>query len=238
MDFGVRQLQAEDFRDIDTRLTYFRTLSNLTTAPGIPEEPCLKIYNRATKAGSIFYVATEGKEVVGAASLMIPEGFNTGYLEDVVTRDGFKGNGIMKSLLQKLISENSQGDIDTIVLDCGTSLKRFYESFGFKQDNGQVQVRYDLWDPSNHDHVQSYPGITPSCFIEPKFAHNGARVMHLKARDPTHMNFETGDRNFAINSTCYKVIATATEDSLKDWEKQGFKPKSENPEIPMSLKIR
>ena len=231
MDFEVRKLEDKDFEDIDTRLAYFRTLRGLTSAESMPQEVCKLALHRGTKTGSKFYIAIQEKEIIGTASLMTPQnGSNMSYLEDVVTRNGFRGQGVMKALIEKIIDENSN---EQITLDCEKKLIPYYrKNFGFRRKNKKIQVRHNLRDPRSYSHLESYPGIIENCFIEQKFTHNGARVMHITSNS-SNQGF---DLNYARSSSCYKAIAIASVEDLKDWEKKGFKPKSPKPEYQMVLK--
>lgn len=87
-------------------------------------------------------------EIVGTATLLVQpnlthSGRPYGHIENVVTRNDMRGNGIGMILVENLINLGKKRDCYKIILDCKTDNIRFYEKSGF-QTTGQVEMRMDF----------------------------------------------------------------------------------------------
>lgn len=121
-----------------------------------PEENSQKILD-----GKCF-LAMDGKEVAGLVFLRCPiwpyltdkNGQGKWYCDksygmviNLAVREKYKGQGIGRMLLQRLIDECKQQNLESIMIDTSSKLKwlnKFYASFGFKK------VDFISWKTTNY----------------------------------------------------------------------------------------
>ncbi|PJA49266.1 MAG: histone acetyltransferase [candidate division SR1 bacterium CG_4_9_14_3_um_filter_40_9] len=143
MEYIVKELMKKDLEYLDS---FFVTLSNLTDAPKQTREKTENLLMGINEQGSKIFIAitTEG-EIIGALTLMVEQkmirgGAKAGHIEDVVTREGFEGNGIGKALMNTAIEEAKNCGCYKIILDCDNELTGYYKKFGFKTDGAFMRM--------------------------------------------------------------------------------------------------
>jgi ribosomal protein S18 acetylase RimI-like enzyme len=88
------------------------------------------------------YIACSSNRIVGSVCMMIRqsppvyelfEQGNLGYLMNIHTIEEFRGRGITKDLIQKVIELAGDLGIDYIHLHCTEDMTRFYSKLGFSE---------------------------------------------------------------------------------------------------------
>ena len=92
---------------------------------------------------TICLVAEIDNEIIGVASLHIIEKLTRkmGLIEDVAVDLKYRGNGIGKKLIQKLIVESKKQGCDKTVLNSTENNVPFYEKIGFTVNELQMVLR-------------------------------------------------------------------------------------------------
>lgn len=143
MEFIVEELSKKHLDYLDS---FFATLSNLTVAPKQTRERTENLLMGINEQGSkIFIAITPDHEIIGSITLMVEQkmirwGAKAGHIEDVVTREGYEGNGIGKALMNAAIEEAKNCGCYKIILDCDNELTWYYEKFWFKTDGAFMRV--------------------------------------------------------------------------------------------------
>ena len=143
MQYTIKELTVEDLDSLDS---FFATLSSLTTAPKQTRERTESLLMGINEQGSkIFIAITPEHEIIGSLTLMIEQkmirwGAKAGHIEDVVTREGYEGNGIGKALMNAAIAEAENCGCYKIILDCENELIGYYEKFWFKNDGAFMRM--------------------------------------------------------------------------------------------------
>ncbi len=98
----------------------------------------------------IGWLASEGSEIVGGAGLWLMEfpphflqiGPVRGYLLNFYTAPDFRGRGLAKVLLKKVVEEARRRGCEVLTLHASESGRPIYEKNGFKQTN-EMMLRFD-----------------------------------------------------------------------------------------------
>lgn len=144
MNFSIRQLNEED---LDSS-SFLETLSNLSDVKNLDASQAKNVFKRASQDGVYFLVATDdNNEVVSTVKLIIEPKFYhggkpAGHIEDVVTRQGFEGQGLSQALLQEAIKVAKEQGCYKIILDCKKELIPFYQKSGFTEHD--ICMRLDI----------------------------------------------------------------------------------------------
>ena len=83
------------------------------------------------------------KELVGFGSLHLSRkvrGGLIGFIEDIAILDNYRGNGIGKSILKKLITKAKEESCYKLVLECREEKKEFYQKIGFKKSGFSMSL--------------------------------------------------------------------------------------------------
>lgn len=128
---------------------FFQTLSNLSPAPVMDMIRAQQILNRSIALGKSIWVAIDQSsgQIVGTVSFIVEykftrEGITVGHIEDMVTRDGYEGNGIASALIKEAMRTARQWKCFKLILDCSKENEAFYERFGFRKH--ETMMRLDL----------------------------------------------------------------------------------------------
>ncbi|EPR78795.1 Glucosamine 6-phosphate N-acetyltransferase [Spraguea lophii 42_110] len=137
----LRELELEDYKK-----GFVECLKELTEVGDISEEAFLKRYNKIKYKEIYIIVAEENNVVVGAGTVFFEPKFirNLGtkaYIEDIVVRGKYRGRGIGKKIIEKLVEYAKSNNVYKIVLCCDENKVKFYEKCGFER-KGVEMVMY------------------------------------------------------------------------------------------------
>ena len=96
-----------------------------------------------TDPSSITLVAVDSNTITGVASLHIIKKLTRtlGLIEDVAVNENYRGKGIGKKLVEKLIGIASEKSCDKTVLNSSEKNSEFYEKIGFEKNEIQMIIR-------------------------------------------------------------------------------------------------
>ena len=96
-----------------------------------------------TDPSSITLVSVDNNTVTGVASLHIIKKLTRtlGLIEDVAVNENYRGKGIGKKLVEKLIGIASEKSCDKTVLNSSKKNSEFYEKIGFEKNEIQMIIR-------------------------------------------------------------------------------------------------
>lgn len=123
-------------------------LEALTTV-GDPQPYLVDFYcRRRADRRVLTYVAVEGRDIVGTASVIIePKLIHNcgmaGHVEDVAVHPKHQGKGIGKLLMEHIIKKCRMHRCYKVVLNCDPKNVAFYEKYGFKK-TPDVFMRLDI----------------------------------------------------------------------------------------------
>lgn len=141
----VRNLKLDDFH-----MGFLETLSTLTDVGFDPETDFAKLkslWAQRLEEHVKTYVAIEGKEVVGTATMFVEQKFihnggRVAHVEDVAVRESHQRIGV-GSLIMDQIEKDAIGEgCYKIILDCGRHNEAFYSKLGYHRH--ESQMRKDL----------------------------------------------------------------------------------------------
>jgi phosphinothricin acetyltransferase len=92
---------------------------------------------------SITLVSVDKNTITGVASLHIINKLTRtlGLIEDVAVNENYRGKGIGKKLVQKLIGLASDKKCDKIILNSSEKNSSFYKKIGFEKNQIQMIIR-------------------------------------------------------------------------------------------------
>ena len=92
---------------------------------------------------SITLVSVDNNTITGVASLHIINKLTRtlGLIEDVAVNENYRGKGIGKKLVQKLIGLASDKKCDKIILNSSEKNSTFYKKIGFEKNQIQMIIR-------------------------------------------------------------------------------------------------
>ncbi|MDC1317424.1 GNAT family N-acetyltransferase [Flavobacteriaceae bacterium] len=96
-----------------------------------------------TDPSSITLVSVDSNTITGVASLHIIKKLTRtlGLIEDVAVNENYRGKGIGKRLVEKLIGIASEKSCDKTVLNSSEKNSEFYEKIGFEKNEIQMIIR-------------------------------------------------------------------------------------------------
>ena len=96
-----------------------------------------------TDPSSITLVSVDSNTVTGVASLHIIKKLTRtlGLIEDVAVNENYRGKGIGKKLVEKLVEIASKKSCDKTVLNSSEKNSEFYEKIGFEKNEIQMIIR-------------------------------------------------------------------------------------------------
>ena len=96
-----------------------------------------------TDPSSITLVSVDSNTVTGVASLHIIKKLTRtlGLIEDVAVNENYRGKGIGKKLVEKLIGIASEKSCDKTVLNSSEKNSEFYKKIGFEKNEIQMIIR-------------------------------------------------------------------------------------------------
>ena len=92
---------------------------------------------------SVTLVSVDNDTITGVASLHIIQKLTRtlGLIEDVAVNENYRGKGIGKKLVEKLIGIASKKGCDKTVLNSSEKNSEFYEKIGFEKNEIQMIIR-------------------------------------------------------------------------------------------------
>ena len=92
---------------------------------------------------SVTLVSVDNDTITGVASLHIIKKLTRtlGFIEDVAVNENYRGKGIGKKLVEKLIGIASEKGCDKTVLNSSEKNSEFYEKIGFEKNEIQMIIR-------------------------------------------------------------------------------------------------
>ena len=92
---------------------------------------------------SVTLVSVDNDTITGVASLHIIKKLTRtlGLIEDVAVNENYRGKGIGKKLVEKLIEIASEKGCDKTVLNSSEKNSEFYEKIGFEKNEIQMIIR-------------------------------------------------------------------------------------------------
>jgi len=92
---------------------------------------------------SVTLVSVDNYTITGVASLHIIKKLTRtlGLIEDVAVNENYRGKGIVKKLVEKLIEIASEKGCDKTVLNSSEKNSEFYEKIGFEKNEIQMIIR-------------------------------------------------------------------------------------------------
>ena len=99
--------------------------------------------NALSDSNSIFIVAKDGQAIAGYASLHLLNKLNrkTGLIEDVAVHKKYRGLGIGKLIVNKLIELSKENNCDKIILNSNEEYLTFYKKIGFNKEGFQMVIK-------------------------------------------------------------------------------------------------
>ena len=129
----VRQLLVGDYE-----LGLMNLLDQLTEAPPIKFEDFVKQYIKFGYNTSIYVIEDEeNKKIVGYGAIYIDYKFyrnckNVGHIEDIIIDKDYRGKGLSKLIINKLLESAKEKDCYKIILNCKDEYVGYYQKMGFK----------------------------------------------------------------------------------------------------------
>jgi len=108
-----------------------------------------KIWDYIITSNIKYFIAKDGEKIIGSCYInIIPNlthgGKSIGYIENLITDENYRRQGIGKKLMEMAINNARENDCYKAVLQSGTKrtgAHKFYEKIGF---NGESKKAYEL----------------------------------------------------------------------------------------------
>lgn len=149
MDFIIRELEEADFT---ADSGFVETMANMNDISDLDLDQLKTIWRKAKQQDAYFFIAVSQEEdsknqIVATVKLLVePKFFHggqaAGHIEDVVTRQGFEGQGLAKALLLEALKKAEALNCYKVILDCKQELEPFYNKVGF--ENHDICMRIDF----------------------------------------------------------------------------------------------
>ena len=93
--------------------------------------------------GSIVICLDGGNRIVGCGTViiepkMIHRARAVGHIEDLVIDDEYRGLGIARGILNRLVELSDRNNCYKVILDCSDELVGFYSRVGFEKRGAQM----------------------------------------------------------------------------------------------------
>jgi len=97
----------------------------------------------------LFVIKYESDTIVGTGSILIEDKLThrmgrCGHIEDIVLDDSYRGLGLAKILMRRLIDCARENQCYKVILDAKDEVKGFYELFGFYTHSNNMRLDLDL----------------------------------------------------------------------------------------------
>ena len=140
-DFLYDYCKSVDIESIKTQ--YFNLLRMLTDAPDVPTNVFLENLEKIHHIGSIVICLDGGNRIVGCGTVIIePKMIHgaraVGHIEDLVIHDEYRGLGIARGILNRLVELSDRNNCYKVILDCADELVGFYSKLDFEKRGVQM----------------------------------------------------------------------------------------------------
>jgi dTDP-4-amino-4,6-dideoxygalactose transaminase/predicted GNAT family N-acyltransferase len=139
-DFVARPLQPTDVSYIDLIKQLYKVDTDITT--DVFENKLLEINKQSNNS---IYVIENAGEIIATAKLLVENKIfdSVGHIEDVVVDAEWRGLGLGKMLIEKLVEIAKESGCYKIVLSAKTDLTEFYIKCGFDNEGNLFTIRFD-----------------------------------------------------------------------------------------------
>lgn len=149
MKFQIKELQKNHLES-----GFFDTMKNLKSRNlNANISKAKKILQEIQKNPNhkIFVAISENDEVIGSVTLILEQKFIQnfslwGHLENVVTRKGYEGQGIGRTLIKSVTTMAKEIGCAKIVLSCNDDKIGFYKKCGYKKQSNSMKIDLDRLD--------------------------------------------------------------------------------------------
>lgn len=141
--FIIRNIEASDYYK-----EYFNLLSQLTIAPIISYDIFVNFINKLNSDHQIFIIEDLcTNRIVGTGTIFIEYKLihcqsQVAHIEDIVTDANYRGQGLGKYIIEKLIDIAQYRNCYKVILDCEEHNIPFYIKCGFKSKGVQMAKNY------------------------------------------------------------------------------------------------
>ena len=128
----------------DYELGIMNLLGQLTEAPPIKFEDFVKQYIKFGYNTSIYVLEDEEKKrIIGYGAIYIDYKFyrnckNVGHIEDIIIDEEYRGKGLSKLIITKLLECAKEKECYKIILNCKDEYVGYYQKMGFKLDGNTM----------------------------------------------------------------------------------------------------
>ncbi|CAH1392235.1 unnamed protein product [Nezara viridula] len=148
-DLVLRPLRISDYDN-----GFLENLEQLTDVGKVSKEMFEDSFKRMKSSDGLYYVIVienlVSERVIASATLLIEQKFIhacglRGRIEDVVVNSSYRGRQLGKLLIDALALLSKQLGCYKVTLDCRDEKRGFYESLGFKKEDGNsnfMQIRF------------------------------------------------------------------------------------------------
>ena len=136
---NVRQLLIGDYE-----LGIMNLLGQLTEAPNIKFEDFVKQYIKFGYNTNI-YVIEDKKKIIGYGAIYIDYKFyrnckNIGHIEDIIIDKEYRGQGLSKLIINKLLECAKEKECYKRILNCKDEYVGYYKKMGFQLDGNTMTI--------------------------------------------------------------------------------------------------
>ena len=140
-DFLYDYCKKGDIESIKTQ--YFELLRMLTDAPDVPTDVFLENLEKIRHIGSIVICLDGGNRIVGCGTVIIEPKMihacrSVGHIEDIVVNAEYRGLGIARGILNRLVELSYRNNCYKVILDCADELVGFYSKLDFEKRGAQM----------------------------------------------------------------------------------------------------
>lgn len=144
MSISFRKLQRSDFDK-----GFLQLLNQLAPVKNFKKEFFDKIFDDFSKTPQKHvFVGEIDNKLVCSGTLLLERKFffngkNFGHIEDIVVDENYRGTGIGKKLIDRLMIDGKENNCQRLVLDCVDDKKDFYIKCGFFRRGNQMNYHFD-----------------------------------------------------------------------------------------------
>jgi glucosamine-phosphate N-acetyltransferase len=141
--FNIRNLGTSDYYK-----EYFNLLSQLTTAPIISYEQFVEFINGLNLSHQVFVIEDlSTNRIIATGTILIEcklihELGKVAHIEDIVTDNFYRGQGLGKYIIDKLIGIAQYRNCYKVILDCAEHNIGFYTKCGFEIKGMQMEKKF------------------------------------------------------------------------------------------------
>ena len=130
----------------DYELGIMNLLNQLTEAPNIKFEDFVKQYIKFGYNTNIYVLEDEEKKkIIGYGAIYIDYKFyrnckNVGHIEDIIIDEEYRGQGLSKLIITKLLECAKEKECYKIILNCKDEYVGYYQKMGFQLDGNTMVI--------------------------------------------------------------------------------------------------